>query len=300
MKSLLGGEAGSLAVVPTDKAYEPKRNPVVRILKSFLASAQSVLPNAIYESVYEVSFRSYKALLRLLYSRHLVSDTLFATRGDLTRTKLVHSVMPYSLVGSSGLEATYDAATDVIAQGVPGDFIECGVAQGGCSALMALVAKMDPRGRRMWLFDSFQGLPDPTEKDFDAGKQLTGGHIRPLVRGSCLGTRSMVESVLFSRFELSRDSVFLIEGWFQDTLPLYKDRVGQIAVLRIDGDWYDSTLCCLKNLYGKVSPGGWVIIDDYGVCFGCKKAVHEFLDGIGITPKLIPDGRGGVLFCKAS
>jgi hypothetical protein len=277
-----------------------RRNSLVRALKSLLASTHPFLPDAIYRPLYNVAFRSYKGVLRLLYSRHIFYHFVFGNRVNLTRAKLVHRIMPYSLVGSSGLDATFDAASDLIARGIPGDFIECGVAQGGCSALMATVAGTDPQGRRMWLFDSFQGLPDPTDKDFDQRKELTGEHIRPLVRGSCLGTKDQVEALLFSKFGLDRDSVCLVEGWFQDTLPIYKDRIGQIALLRIDGDWYESTLCCLENLYGLVSPGGWIIIDDYGVCFGCKKAVHEFLDSIGLNPQLNPDGRGGVLFCKPS
>ena len=248
--------------------------------------------------MYGFSFRIYKGMLRLSYSRHVLYQSIFGSPAGRMRAKLVHSVMPYSLVGSSGLEATYDAATSVIARAIPGDFVECGVAQGGCSALMAMVAKTDPSRRRMWLFDSFQGIPDPTAEDFDEEKAVTGEHIRPLVRGSCLGTKSKVESVLFSKFGLSRDSVCLVEGWFQDTLPVYRDRIGPIAVLRLDGDWYESTLCCLHNLYDHVSPGGYIIVDDYGSCFGCKKAVHEFLDSQGIKVRLIPDGRGGVLFSK--
>ena len=275
-----------------------RRNPLVRSLKSLLASTHPFLPDAVYDPLYNVAFRSYKALLRLFYFRHVLYHSLFGSPSELTKAKLVHRVMSSSLVGSSGLEATFDAASEVIAHGIPGDFIECGVAQGGCSALMATVAKTDPKERRMWLFDSFQGLPDPTENDYDSQKEITGHHIRPLVRGSCLGTKGQVESLLFSKFGLSRDSVFLVEGWFQDTLPIWKDRVGPIALLRIDGDWYESTLCCLRNLYDQVSPGGWIIIDDYGVCFGCQKAVHEFLDSIGFSAELISDGRGGVLFCK--
>lgn len=275
-----------------------QRSPLIRILKSLLGSAQSFLPKAVYEPVYEFSFRIYKGMLRLSYSRHVFYQSIFGSSAGRMRALLVQSVMPYSLVGSSGLEATYDAATIVVTEAIPGDFVECGVAQGGCSALMAMVAKTDPNSRRMWLFDSFQGIPDPTAEDFDEEKAVTGEHIRPLVRGSCLGTKSKVESVLFSRFELSRDSVCLVEGWFQDTLPVYRDRIGPIAVLRLDGDWYESTLCCLHNLYDHVSPGGYIIVDDYGSCFGCKKAVHEFLDSQGIKVRLIPDGRGGVLFSK--
>ena len=274
-----------------------QRSSLVKSMKSVLVSAQAFLPKALYESLYKYSFRGYKEMLHLSYARHLAYEMAFGNPAGRTRVKLVRRVMPYSLVGSSGLEATYDAATAVIDQGVPGDFVECGVAQGGCSALMATIAKRDPK-RKMWLFDSFQGLPDPTAEDFCETEQVTGQHIRPLPRGSCLGTRGEVDNLLFREFGLNRDSVSLVEGWFQDTLPVYRDRIGAIAVLRIDGDWYESTLCCLHNLYDRVSPGGFIIIDDYGSCFGCKKAVHEFLDREGVKVRLIPDGRGGVLFSK--
>ena len=290
----------SLPAGQSDDGFVIPRNLAVRSLKSILASSHPLLPDAIYKSLYDHAFNTYKGLLRLSYSRHLVYQSIFGDRAGLMRAKLIHSVMPYSLVGSSGLEATFDAASDLIAREIPGDFIECGVAEGGCSALMGMVAKTDPHGRRMWLFDSFQGLPDPTKEDYDEAKELTGQHIRPLIQGSCLGKKGEVESLLFSKFGLPRNSVFLIEGWFQDTLPVTKNRIGQIALLRIDGDWYESTICCLQNLYDLVSPGGWVIVDDYGVCFGCKKAVHEFLEGRGLKPRLIPDGRGGVLFSKTA
>lgn len=293
-------EAVAVAVEHSIETPVFERSPFIRILKSLLGSAQSFLPKAVYEPMYEFSFQAYKGMLRLSYSLHLFRESIFGSPATQTRAKVVHSVMPYSLVGSSGLEATYDAATTVIAQAIPGDFVECGVAQGGCSALMAMVAQTDPNGRKMWLFDSFQGIPDPTAEDFDEEREVTGEHIRPLVRGSCLGTQGRVESVLFSKFGLSRDSVCLVEGWFQDTLPVYRDRIGSIAVLRLDGDWYESTLCCLHNLYDHVSPGGYIIIDDYGSCFGCKRAVHEFLDSKGMKVCLVPDGRGGVLFSKPS
>jgi O-methyltransferase len=296
----LSSEADTLTLAGDCSSQMPvfQRSPLIKTLKSVLGAAQSFLPKAMYEPMYEFSFRIYKGMLRVSYSRHLFYESAFGSSAGQMRAKLVHSVMPYSLVGSSGLEATYDAAAAVIAGAIPGDFVECGVAQGGCSALMAMVANTDSSRRKMWLFDSFQGIPDPTAEDFDEAKAVTGEHIRPLVRGSCLGTKSTVESVLFSTFGLSRDSVCLVEGWFQDTLPVYRDRIGPIALLRLDGDWYESTLCCLHNLYDHVSPGGYIIIDDYGSCFGCKKAVHEFLDSKDVKVRLIPDGRGGVLFSK--
>ena len=299
MKVSSHAEAMTLAGEHSIEAPAFRRSPFIKISKSLLDFAQALLPKAVYQPIYEFSFRIYKGMLRQAYSRHLVYESIFGSRARRMRAQLVHSVMPYSLVGSSGLEATYDAAVAVIEGAIAGDFVECGVAQGGCSALMAVVANTDTRSRRrMWLFDSFQGLPDPTEDDFAATERSTGEHVRPLPRGSCLGTKEQVDNLLFSKFGLSRESIFLVEGWFQDRLPVYKDRIGPIAVLRIDGDWYDSTLCCLHNLYDQVSLGGYIIVDDYGSCFGCKKAVHEFLDSRSIKAELLPDGRGGVVFSK--
>lgn len=298
MSSSFQADPGVLAVRPASEVLEFQRSRFVRLLRSLLVAAQSVLPKTVYEPLCQFSFRAYKGMLRVFYLRHVVYEAILGSRAARIRAQLVHQVMHYSLVGSSGLEATYDAAACVIAGRIPGDFVECGVAQGGCSALMATLAKADVTPRQMWLFDSFQGLPDPTKEDFGETGQATGQHIRPLPRGSCLGTKDEVQKLLFTQFGLSPESVFLVEGWFQDTLPVYKNRIERIGVLRIDGDWYDSTLCCLCNLYDRVSAGGYIIIDDYGTCFGCKKAVHEFLDSRGIRVTLIPDGRGGALFSK--
>lgn len=288
----------SLPVI--EGSADSRRSPVRQAIKRLLANTRSVVPESIYQPVYDLLFRSYKDLLRKSYFRHIAWYWFSSNRKALFRSKLVYSVMPYSLVGSDGLEATFDAAWELAKRRVPGDFVECGVAQGGCSALMATVGRLAVPSKRMWLFDSFEGLPSPTADDYDQNRKSTGNHVRPLVRGSCLGTREQVDSLLFSCFRFDRNSTFLVKGWFQHTLPVHKERIGPIALLRIDGDWYESTKCCLDNLYDSVSPGGYVIVDDYGVCFGCQRAVHEFFVRKGIHPRLIPDSRGGVRFSKES
>jgi hypothetical protein len=177
--------------------------------------------------------------------------------------------------------------------GIEGAFVECGVARGGCSALMASVAARYKRARKTWLFDSFEGLPLPTQKDYDQAGRSTGQHVHPLQQRSCLGTLNEVEELLFSHFSLNKSDIFLVKGWFQDSLPQYKQRVGPISLLRIDGDWYESTKCCLENLYDNVVAGGHVIVDDYGTCYGCMRAVDDFLRDRGLHPQLRHDGRGG-------
>jgi len=81
-------------------------------------------------------------------------------------------------------------------------------------------------------------------------------------------------------------------------LPAYRGKIGPVSLLRIDGDWYESTKCCLENLYDQVVPGGCLIIDDYETCFGAKKAVDEFVAQRGLIVSMSSDGRGGVLFKK--
>jgi len=293
-------DVSSVADVCANDALYCRRSLFVQAMKGVLETSRAVLPASVYQVLYRACFGAYKEFLCRLYWRNVAFRRLARDRAALSRALAVYRVMPYSLVGSRGLEATFDAASGLIAMSIPGDFVECGVAQGGCAALLAGLAATSAIPRKMWLFDSFAGLPDPTQADYDGGHRKTGKHIRPLVRGSCLGTRAQVESLLFSRFGFDPNRVLLVQGWFQDTLPAQKHRIDRIALLRIDGDWYESTMCCLRQLYDKVVPGGVVIVDDYGVCFGCKRAVHEFFDERRIRPTLVPDRRGGVRFEKVS
>jgi hypothetical protein len=183
---------------------------------------------------------------------------------------------------------------------VPGNFVEMGVAKGGCAALMGAVAfEMVAFSRSLWLFDSFEGLPEPTVKDFERpASQKTGVHVRPLSKGSCLGTLQEVQELLLGHCGYPKDRVVFVKGWFQETLPVKAQEIGPIAILRIDGDWYESTLCCLEHLYDNVVPGGSIIIDDYESCVGCNRAVAEFFDKRSLSVNLHMDGRGGCYFIK--
>ena len=255
----LSSQAGTVTLAGEHSSEMPvfQRSPLIKVVKSLLVSAQSFFPRRCTSQCMNSLFAFTRECCGCRYSRHVLYQSIFGSHAGRMRAKLVHSVMPYSLVGSSGLEATYDAATAVIA----GQFQEISSSAAwrreDVRRSWRWWRRQDPSRRRMWLFDSFQGIPDPTAEDFDEKKAVTGEHIRPLVRGSCLGTKSEVESVSLFQVRLSRDSVCLVEGWFQDTLPVYRDRIGPIAVLRLDGDWYESTLCCLHNLYDQCIPG-WI------------------------------------------
>ncbi len=278
-----------------DSPYQNRRW-VKRMARGVLHGLQRLLPAAAYDALYRPAFALHKRWTHDAYARCLERARARGDNVTTTRMQRVLSVMPYSLVGPAGLEHTHDLAMHAIAGQVPGAFVECGVAQGGCAALMTLVAHSDRPQRPCWFFDSFEGLPDPGQEDFENG--TTGDHIRPLPRGSCLGTYEQVSWLMFDHFRFARERVHLVRGWFSDTLPETAAKIGPIAFLRVDGDWYDSTMCCFEHLYDLVAEGGFVLIDDYCSCHGARKATDRFLADRGIHAQLEPDGRGGASFRK--
>jgi hypothetical protein len=143
-------------------------------------------------------------------------------------------------------------------------------------------------------------LPPQTEEDgVQKPVRHKGRKANDLAPGYCLGTFCEVYELLFEKLKLKPDYVIMIQGWFQDTLPGAKSYVGDIAVLRLDGDWYESTKCCLDNLYGNVVKGGYIIIDDYQLP-GCKKAVDEFLGSYAPDTKIELDNNGRSYFRKGA
>lgn len=161
------------------------------------------------------------------------------------------------------VQASYDIARLAIRRHVPGDFVECGVFAGGQVAAMAW-ATMDCASQRvLHLFDSFSGVPAPGPEDI--------GWMHPEGLSAC-----SVEQVKAHMEEWGIDSSMLRfhVGLFEDTIPCAK--IEQIAVLRLDGDLHASTKVCLEHLYPRVSKGGWIIVDDFGLP-GCRKAALEYM-----------------------
>jgi O-methyltransferase len=271
-------------------------------LKGIVKLVGAILSQKHFDAFYGLLFPKYKSIVRsLYYFKGLLG--YFRTRNEETwdMAKNIHRVMPYTLVGIGGLEVSYKLAKLMNSNKIGGDFIELGVARGGCAALLASVAfeEFVAVKRTLWLFDSFEGLPEPTKDDFDTNQgKGTGNHIRPLPQGSCLGTLEEVQNLLFYNFSFSQEKIEFVKGWFNKTVPERKQDIGDIAILRIDGDWYESTKTCLEELYDKVVQGGAVIIDDYQSCYGCEKAVTEFVQKRGLNIDIKLDGRGGCYFLK--
>lgn len=274
--------------------YRP--SPVVLTGKALLTGVKRIIPSSLYAGLYRNVDRAYRRSVHFGYSRFLLRERVRGSAEGRERAAAVFRAMPHSLVGYKGLEATYDAITMINRERLEGAIVECGVAQGGCAALMASADARQGGGRRIYLCDSFEGLPDPTAEDFEAGR--TGAHASELVRGSCLGTEGEVAELLFGKFGIDHRRVRMVRGWFQNTLPSLSREIGPIALLRIDADWYESVKCCLERLFDRVVPDGIVIIDDYGSCHGARRAVDEFLAARHLHVHLTHDGRGGCTFRK--
>lgn len=173
----------------------------------------------------------------------------------------------------------------VLRDEVPGDLIETGVWRGGACILMRAILKANgDRTRRVWLADSFAGLPAPDVERYPADRR--GQHH---VWTEFVASRAEVEEI-FRRYDMLDEQVQFLEGWFKDTLP--NAPIHRLAVLRLDGDMYESTMEALESLYGRLSRGGFVIIDDYWL-EPCRKAVHDFRAARGIDDEIVDiDGRG--------
>ena len=175
-----------------------------------------------------------------------------------------------TMVGMKRLENLQQCCTSAINDGIPGDFVETGVWRGGCGILLrATLEACEDRERKVWQFDSFQGLPKPDANSFpaDDGDRLW-------TYGSYLGISLEEVKANFEKYELLDDRTIFIKGLFRDTVP--HSEIGSISVLRLDGDMYESTWLVLTHFYPRLSRGGFVIIDDYGAIPNCKVAVDEF------------------------
>ena len=274
----------------------------------YLDLMKRCLVNMIYPQSEEVSLpatatgfrgRLARALLRLPNSPQ-VWPSLRDAQGKLltlsTENRMEGRIWPlvaHTMIGLKRLDNLEFCIEQVITKGVVGDLIETGVWRGGATIFMRAVLKAyGVTDRYVWVADSFEGLPPP-----DAGKY-------PYDAGDTLhGARELVVSLEqvkanFERYGLLDDQVRFLKGWFRDTLP--GAPIERLAVLRLDGDMYQSSMDALVNLYPKVSQGGYVIVDDYGAIPACRQAVHDYRAANGITEEICDIDWTGIFWQKGN
>lgn len=175
--------------------------------------------------------------------------------------------------------------------GAPGCYVECGTWAGGMSfaAMRAL-----PEIKEWHFFDSFEGLPQATAIDGSRAVERQR-------KGEMLHDNNTADYTAFKanleRFGRPDQSASIHKGWFEDTLPGFRPKA-PISVLRMDGDWYDSTMTILENLFDQVTVGGLIIIDDYYDYEGCSRAIHDFLSKRRSLQKIYRSAHGVAYIVK--
>lgn len=173
---------------------------------------------------------------------------------------------PMTMIGRSRLDNLEYCTRSVLKDDVQGDFMETGVWRGGATIFMkGLLEVLGDESRKVWVVDSFRGLPEPSVKQ-DEGLDF---YLDPML---AVPKETVEEN--FRRHDLLDENVVFLEGWFDETLP--NADVDNLSILRLDGDLYKSTMDVLEAMYEKVSPGGYIIVDDYGAISVCRDAVEDF------------------------
>jgi O-methyltransferase len=198
--------------------------------------------------------------------------------------QLYERCRPFTMTPVERMYALYEATKYVVARGVPGDVVECGVWRGGSAMLAALtLERLEDQDRTIHLFDTFAGMTQPTDADGDAALREWQENDRGDHNEWCYASMNEVGANLRST-GYPADRVALVQGMVEETLPARAPE--RIALLRLDTDWYESTYHELVHLYPRLEPGGVLIVDDYGHWSGARRAVDRYLEEIE-TPVLL-------------
>jgi hypothetical protein len=175
----------------------------------------------------------------------------------------------------------------VVRDAIPGDLIETGVWRGGATIFMrGMLKALGVTDRKVWVADSFEGLPEPDAERFPKEAAAHKGVVfNRAFKHFAAGLEEVQHN--FQAYGLLDDQVRFLQGWFKDTLPTAP--IEQLAVIRLDGDYFESTMDALNSLYDKLAVGGFLIIDDYGedMWTYCRQAVEEFRTAHGVTEPLV-------------
>jgi len=184
-----------------------------------------------------------------------------------------------SMIGQKRLDNIQFCAENIIKNNIEGDFIEAGVWRGGAAIFMKAILKTYGVEKKVFVADSFDGLPKPDTDNYPADKgdeEYKWDYLR-------ISLEQVIES--FKRFNLFDDKVIFLKGWFRDTLKT--EKINKLALVRLDGDMYESTWDGLISLYPKLENGGFLIIDDYWNNESCRKAVNDYFLDNNITKQIV-------------
>ncbi len=217
--------------------------------------------------------------------------------------EIINRVKRYTMTPNVRIYALIEAVRYILANDIPGDFVECGVWRGGSMMTIALTLLSEQVSEReLYLFDTFEGMPKPDERDvnFTGVPSIDRFSKLRLTDDSSMWANAPQEAVqrAMSLTEYPGERVHYVKGLVEDTIPAQAPR--SIALLRLDTDWYRSTKHEMDHLYRLVSPDGVVIVDDYGHHKGSQQAVDEYFQNSGNPPFLHRIDYSGRLIIKPS
>ena len=202
---------------------------------------------------------------------------------DEAAKEIIRAVRPYTMTDADKVFALIEATRYVSRHGIPGAVVECGVWRGGSmqAAARALLECGDTQ-RELYLFDTFEGMPAPSERDVRhdgrSAAELLAGQAPETSKVWAVATLDDVQTA-FAQVRYPAERVHFVKGRVEETVPAKAPE--QIAILRLDTDWYESTRHELEHLYPRLSSGGVLLLDDYGWWKGAREAVDEFLERSG-------------------
>jgi hypothetical protein len=227
-------------------------------------------------------------LVRITGTSSPAPDLEFPVDFDEATIDTVRSVQGFTMTPPERIYALCQAIRHIVANRIDGDIVECGVWRGGSMMAAArTLLELGETDRELYLFDTFAGMPRPTEDDVDhAGvsaldewNRYHHSGLNALARASLDEVRAALRNV-----DYPPDRIHLVKGMVEQTVP---DRAPQrIALLRLDTDYYESTRHEMTHLYPRLAPGGVLIVDDYGYFKGARKAIDEYFGGMGMAPLL--------------
>jgi O-methyltransferase len=272
-----------LAAPPLPLLVEPVRNPpdrlYIELLKNALCGAiypETSAPVSLYWAKRGWMKKMFAPILTRTFGAFGAELRFFVKHSEEDiATGRIWPVHAHTMVGVRRMENLVQCLEAALGEGIPGHFIETGVWRGGaCILARGVFAAHGVEDRRVYVADSFRGLPKPNAGLYPAD----AGDIHHEFDFLSV-SRVQVEDH-FRRYGLLDAQVVFLEGWFKDTLPTIGDE--KFAVIRLDGDMYESTMDAFRSLYSKLSPGGFCIIDDYMIA-SCRKAVEDFRTANGIN-----------------
>jgi hypothetical protein len=209
--------------------------------------------------------------------------------------EVMQAVRPFTMTGNDKLHALITATRYIHRYRIPGSVVECGVWRGG--SMHAVARTLDQLGdhsRDLYLYDTFEGMTEPSDKDVRYDGRPASGILAKSDKQSLVWARATLEDVQagFETVPYPSERLHFVKGPVEETVPA--GAPDEIAILRLDTDWYESTVHELEHLYPRLVPGGVLIIDDYGHWQGSRRATDEFLDRTGERLLLLRADSGRV------